>query len=374
MEQQLLAFFQQHRQKIEADIKTLVLAQAGSTELSALRHTRDTLVSLIYRRTGILPVVHSGTGGHDCVSFSAFSGEKQILLVGHYDTVHSAGSFELRQEQDRLYGPGVLDMKGGIVAAIWIIHAFRSLKIEPGKELLCFFNSDEEIGSEDSSELLYAMAVRASAALVLEPAAGEDLKTGRKGQMEITVRVEGRSSHAGAHHEKGINAIEELAHEILAFQAMTDYSVGTTVNVGVCSGGSVPNIVPDEAEARLDCRYSSLEEYEVLRKKIEALPVSVPGTIRSVTVRRAFPPMEQTEQNLTLFSLACQAAENLGITVGNAFVGGRSDGNLLSGRGIPVLDGLGLVGSGIHTKEEYILLSRIPERYALTAGLILRIK
>ena len=374
MERRLLAFFREHEQEILEDLKKLVETEAGSMEIGALREVCAVLQTLILERTGVPATVHSAAGGHDVLSFTFGTGSEKILLLGHYDTVHPRGSFPMRQEGDRLLGPGVLDMKSGLIAAIWIIRAFRQLGIEPDKQLVVVMNGDEEIGSAESLPVIRRLAADAKAALVMEPAAdGGALKTGRKGQMELTVSISGKASHAGAGHAAGINAIEEMAHEILYLQGLTDYPAGTTVNVGVCSGGSKSNVVPDHAEMEIDCRFTSAAACTELKRKILEQPVVVPGTSRTVRIRGEFPPMEQTAGNLALYARAEEAASVLGIPLEHRFVGGRSDGNLVAAMGIPVLDGLGAEGEFMHSPREYMRLSTYLSRMALTAGLILRI-
>ena len=203
--------------------------------------------------------------------------------------------------------------------------------------------------------------------------ANGDLKTGRKGLVRFTVRVHGKSAHAGNAHKQGINAIEELAHEILAIQKLTDYEVGTTVNVGVCSGGTKPNVVPDTAEIEIDCRVKTAAEGERIRKAIREIWTTVPGTTREVIERDSKMPMEETEANLALFEKAKICGEKVGLSFSHQFVGGGSDGNEVSALGIPVLDGLGASGDGAHSANEYILIDQYIPRIAMLAAFVLTI-
>ena len=208
----------------------------------------------------------------------------------------------------------------------------------------------------------------AKAALVCEPCtANGDLKTGRKGLVRFTVRIHGKASHAGNAHKEGINAIEELAHEILAIQKLTDYEAGTTVNVGVCSGGTKPNVVPAEAEIEIDCRVKTAAEGDRVRKAINEIRTTVPGTTREVIERDSKMPMEETEANMALFEKAKICGEKVGLKFSHQFVGGGSDGNEVSAMGIPTLDGLGAAGDGAHSANEYILIHQYIPRIAMLA-------
>ena len=253
MEQKILAYLKEHEAEIFEDLKTLVLAEASTSDIEALAETRKVLERLITERTGAETYVYKREHGHDPVRFEIGEGEEKILLIGHYDTVHLIGSLKYYAEGNKLYGPGVSDMKSGLISAIWTAKAYKDLGIDPGKRLVFLFNGDEETGSHESSDIICELAKDAKAALVCEPCVGNgNLKTGRKGNIKFNVTIHGKAAHAGNAHQDGVNAIEEMAHEVLEIQKLTDYEAGTTVNVGVCGGGTKVNVVPASAQFSVD--------------------------------------------------------------------------------------------------------------------------
>lgn len=374
MEEKILAYLKEHEAEIFEDLKSLVLTEASTSDIEALAKVRERLITLIKERTGEDSFVYEAENGHCPIRFSFGKGEEKILFIGHYDTVHLIGALNLYKEGNKLHGPGVYDMKSGLISAIWTVKAYKDLGIDPGRRLEFLFNGDEETGSAESSEIICNLAKDAKAALVCEPcAANGDLKTGRKGLVRFTVKVHGKASHAGNAHNQGINAIEELAHEILAIQKLTDYEVGTTVNVGLCSGGTKPNVVPAEAAIEIDCRVKTAAEAERIRKAIHELKTTVPGTTREVIERGSKMPMEETEATMALFEKAKRCGDKVGLSFSHQFVGGGSDGNEVSALGIPTLDGLGAAGDGAHSANEYILIDQYIPRIAMLASFVLTI-
>ena len=371
MEQKVLSYYKEHEAQIFEDLKTLVLAEASTSDLDALVLCRRVLERLIKERTGVEPYVYETEGGHDVVRFEYGNGEEKVVLVGHYDTVHPIGSLEYYVDGNELHGPGVYDMKGGLISAIWAVKAYQDLGIDPGKKLVFVFNGDEETGSKDSSDIICELAKGAKAALICEPCTGNgDLKTGRKGTMGFEVTLHGKAAHAGNAHKDGINALEEMAHEILYVQSLTDYEAGTTVNVGVAEGGTKTNVVPDTAVFRVDCRFKSMAERQRVIDAICNMETKVPGATREVKLNYGKAPMEETEGNMALFALAKTCGEKLGLKFGHQFVGGGSDGNQISAMGIPTLDGVGAAGDHAHSPKEHILIDQFLPRMALLASLI----
>ena len=357
MEERLLKYFRDHEAEIFGDLERLVKAEASTSDLEALAETRKVLEALIRERTGEEPLVYEREGGHDLVRFEMGEGKEKLLIIGHYDTVHLIGALRYRTEGDRLYGPGVSDMKSGLISAIWTARAYKELGIDPGRRLIFIFNGDEETGSHESSDIICGLAENARAALVCEPCVGNgDLKTGRKGNIKFNVTIHGKAA------------------EILKIQALTDYEAGTTVNVGVCQGGTKVNVVPAAASFSVDCRYKSMEEGQRIRREIRDLPVSVPGTSREVEIVEGKLPMEETQGNMELFAAAKECGRKLGLSFSHQFVGGGSDGNAVSAMGIPTLDGLGGWGDGAHSESEYLRISQYIPRIALLASLILNIR
>lgn len=374
MEQKILAYYKEHESEIFEDLKKLVLAEASTADIEELAECRKVIEGLIKARTGITPIVHKSAGGHDPVQFEYGDGEEKVVLVGHYDTVHPIGALKYYTDGNKLYGPGVYDMKGGLISAIWAVKAYQDLGIDPGKKLVFIFNGDEETGSRDSEEIICDLAKDAKAALVCEPCTGEgNIKTGRKGNMKFIVTIHGKAAHAGNAHKDGINALEEMAHEILYVQSLTDYEAGTTVNVGVAEGGTKVNVVPDTAVFHVDCRFKSLAERQRVIDAIHGIQTKVPGATREVEFIDGKLPMEESEGNMALYALVKECGGKLGLEFTHQFVGGGSDGNAISAMGIPTLDGVGAAGDFAHSPNEYILIDQFLPRMAMLAGLIPRI-
>lgn len=374
MEQRIFAYYREHEKEIFDDLKKLVLAEASTSDLTELAACRMVLEEIVKERTGITPVVHPSEGGHDPVTFEYGSGEEKVLFVGHYDTVHPIGTLKFYQDENKLYGPGVYDMKGGLISAIWAVKAYHELSIDPGKKLCFVFNGDEETGSRDSETLICELAKDAKAALVCEPCTGEgNIKTGRKGNMKFIVTIHGKAAHAGNAHQDGINALEEMSHEIIRIQGLTDYQAGTTVSVGVAAGGTKVNVVPDHAEFQVDCRFKTLQERKRVIDAVMNLETTVPGAAREVTFIDGKLPMEESEGNMALYEIAKKCGEKLGLTFTHQFVGGGSDGNAISAMGIPTLDGLGAAGDHAHAPNEYILIDQYLPRMAMLAAMVIKI-
>ncbi|PYS40117.1 MAG: hypothetical protein DMG14_11615 [Acidobacteria bacterium] len=306
-------------------------------------------------------------GNHLHVKFSLGSADP-ILLLGHTDTVWPAGEVAKRPfkiENGRATGPGVFDMKAGILL-MWM--ALRVLKDRPVTVLL---TSDEEIGSTSSRALIESEASRCRAIFVLEPSLpGGALKTARKGIGRFTVKAIGRAAHAGIDPEKGVNAIEEIARQILKLQTMSDAGRGTTVTVGVVQGGTRSNVVPAEATAEVDVRIASAEEAGRVAKMIQGLSPELSGARLEIRGGINRPPMVRNTETARLFEAARAIAAQLGVDLQEGATGGASDGNFTSALGIPTLDGLGAVGGGAHSIDEWVDLESLPLRAALIAGLI----
>jgi glutamate carboxypeptidase len=297
------------------------------------------------------------------------------LLLGHCDTVWPRGTLErmpVAVQDGRLSGPGVYDMKGGLVQGIFALRALFDLGLDPTVEPAFFINSDEEIGSPESLPRIEALARRVRRVFVLEPSLGAagDLKTRRKGSLRFTIRVFGRAAHSGLDPEKGASAIRELARVIQWLYEKADPGRGITVNVGVVEGGLRANVVAPEARAELDIRALATEDAEHLEREVLALTAETPGTRVEVTGGIDRPPLEPTPGNRALFAAAQGWAAELGLPLGEGTAGGASDGSLTS-RFCPTLDGLGAVGDGAHALHEHVVLDRMPERAALLALLLL---
>jgi glutamate carboxypeptidase len=296
-------------------------------------------------------------------------GEDGILLLCHMDTVFPLGTLAkmpFYEKDARIFGPGVSDMKGGIVVTLMALAAGNL-----PRPVTALFTSDEEIGSRASRPLIEKLAKEASLVLVLEPGMADgSVKTWRKGVGEFSLRVRGRAAHAGGDHEQGRNAIEEMAHQVLAIQELTDYSSGTTLNVGVIRGGIASNVVPDEANAEVDMRVMQPAEAERITAAMQGLKSVLDGTSIQVTGGLDRPPMPFDATMKATFEKARSIAAGAGIQLKAGGTGGASDANFVAPLGIPVLDGLGPVGGEYHSEREFILTASLPERAKLLAALL----
>ena len=299
----------------------------------------------------------------------------QILVLGHLDTVYPLGTIAkmpFREARGRAWGPGTFDMKGGLVLALFAVEALRAAQISPRKRFVFLWTSDEEIGSTTSRRVIEAEARRSDAVLVLEPSFGSDgrLKTARKGVGHAEIIVTGRAAHAGINPAEGVNAVHELARQIERLEKMNDPRRGITVQATVVHGGTVSNVVPAEARAEVDIRFSRLANAPALDRKLHGLRPILKGAKVEVRGGVNRPPLERTASVEKLFVHAQSLMRDLGLALGEATTGGGSDGNFTSAIGVPTLDGLGAVGDGAHAPYEYVIISKLPERAALIAGLL----
>ena len=299
------------------------------------------------------------------------------LLLGHADTVWPRSTVEtmpVRRDGDLLYGPGVYDMKGGLVIGVWALAALHAL--EGGLEDLevppvFLVNSDEETGSEESERQILRLARVARRVFVLEPSLGAEgrLKTTRKGIGHFEIRIRGRAAHAGLDPEKGASAILELSHVVQRLFALSDPDRGTTVNVGRIDGGLRTNVVAPESRAWVDVRVPDQGEAERVEAEIRSLTATTPGTALEISGGFERPAMEPTPGNRALWHLARERAVALGFELQEGRAGGASDGNLTSPL-VPTLDGLGPVGEGAHAEHEQVHIPSLTERAALLALLL----
>ena len=304
-------------------------------------------------------------------------GGPRILLVGHVDTVWPHGQVNrmpLERRDGKLWGPGTLDMKVGVSMGILATRAvFEALRPASGRVAM-LVTSDEEMGSDTSRALIEAEAVASDAVLVLEPAlAGGALKTSRKGIGQYHLAITGVSAHAGVDPRKGVSAIREMARQILALEALHDLDRGVSVNVGVVSGGTRPNVVAEEAHAIVDVRAPSLDAVASVDAAFRALRPILPGARLAVTGGFERPPMERSAGVAALYAHAEAAAAALGQTVDEGGTGGGSDGNFTAALGVPTLDGLGAVGDGAHALHEHVEIAMLVPRTTLLAALIARL-
>ncbi|HKN37179.1 MAG TPA: M20 family metallopeptidase [Terriglobales bacterium] len=314
-------------------------------------------------------------GDHLQVDFPGRDRRKPVLLLGHFDTVYPLGTLATmpcRLGDGRLWGPGTLDMKSGIASMLYAIDALRTQDGTLPRSVTVLLVSDEEVGSNSSRRITEELAKRSEAVLVLEPSYGLKgaVKTARKGVGEYVLKATGKAAHAGLDFEKGQSAVLELARQIERISAMTDLKRGLTVSVDMISGGTRVNVIPAEASASIDVRIARMTDAAGINRKLRSLkPVNRKCRLE-ITGGIDRPPMERTAGVAGLFRQASALAKDLGWKLEEAAVGGGSDGNLTAALGIPTLDGLGGVGEGAHATHESILISELPRRTALLAGLI----
>jgi glutamate carboxypeptidase len=297
--------------------------------------------------------------------------DDEILVLAHIDTVWPVGKIARMPfyiSGNKLFGPGVLDMKSGLVILLSALATMRSLSLKPRKRIKVFINSAEETGHAASYEVIRRLAKRASVVLCLEPALpGGSLKLERKGRLVIRLDVRGRAAHGGT-PEKGVNAIEELAAQIMRLKKLR--AGETTVNIGVVGGGDKANVVAESAWAVLDVRFWKALDRERILRTVKEMKPALRGSHLKFTVESTTPPMEKTKASARLFEEARELAASIGQSLKGGKTGGGSDASIAAGMGIPTLDGLGPDGDGIHAEHEHILLSSLVERAALLTKLL----
>ncbi len=298
----------------------------------------------------------------------------QFLTLCHLDTVWPVGTLAgmpLREENGKLFGPGVYDMKAGSAILLTALRVLREAGLQSKYPVRMLFTGDEEVGSVTSRNLIETEARHSRLTVVLEPAlASGQIKTFRKGVGDFTVVAHGRAAHAGGDHQKGINAIEELAYHIPTLQKLTDYTAGTTINVGLIKGGSASNVVPERAEMEVDFRISQMAEIDRVVTAIQSLQPVLNGARLEISGGLNRPPMEHNATMVKTFEQARRLAASIGLTLEEGSTGGGSDGNFTAGLGIPTLDGMGAVGDGAHAAHEHVVIASLADRAALLATIL----
>lgn len=353
-----------------------VSAESPSNEPALLAVAADLIASRADRLLGV-PVTRLGSPGSPALSWSVppvRCDALPVVLLAHLDTVWPKGTLSrwpFALDGDRMTGPGVFDMKAGLVQALYALAALTAADADRPPVVL-LVTADEEIGSPAGRAVIETVARESSAVLVLEPSADGRLKIARKGVSNYDLTVVGRSAHAGLEPEKGINALVEAARLVLEAADLGAPERGTTVTPTLARAGTTRNTVPAEASIGLDVRAATIAEQERVDTAIRALrPHDGATVIVDGGINR--PPLEQRASE-RLLPLVARAAETCGVlTPGTARVGGGSDGNLTAALGLPTLDGLGAVGAGAHAEGEYALVSALPQRAALVAALIVEI-
>jgi glutamate carboxypeptidase len=374
-----LAFLESRRSQILDLTRALVETESPSGDVEGSRAVVGLLAEAARKIEGITSVERIESPGYGehlrvCAFDDARDVSGSILLIGHTDTVHPRGSLAERpwREQDgRIYGPGIFDMKANCALALEVVNACATLDLAPRRPVVILLTCDEETGSMTGRALVEEEARKARCVLVLEPsAAGGRVKTARKGTGMFTLEAHGIAAHAGLEPEKGASAILELARQIERLHAMNDAARGVAVNVGVIQGGTRSNVVPAEAIAEIDIRFSTNEDARQLEETIlsikpfdERVKLRFGGGINR-------PPLERTEKVASLYELARGVAAKLDFELDETSVGGASDGNFVSALDVAVLDGLGITGDGAHATHEHIMADDIARRGALLTGII----
>lgn len=299
---------------------------------------------------------------------------EQILFLLHVDTVWPVGKIHKMPfyvSEDKVFGPGVLDMKASIVMTLSSLKALSELNTLPKKKIAVFLNSAEEIGSEAAYEVIKSLSKKSDYVLCLEPSLpGGGLKMQRKGRLVIRLEAKGKASHAGT-PDKGVNAIEELMHQLRRVKELEKEE--TTVNIGLIEGGEKPNIVAQEARAVLDVRFWKNENKEKFTASLKKMKPVLKGAQVRFTTESLTPPMEKSEASSELFSKVKKIASSLNIKLTAGKTGGGSDASVASSMGIPTLDGLGPDGKGIHAENEHLILPSLIERTALLTEILIQL-
>jgi glutamate carboxypeptidase len=376
-----LRYFEQSQNRMVETIRELVEIESPSDSKPAVDRIAALLAQRFAALGGRTQLHRSGDFGDSLqIDFNARSPSespkrKPVLLIGHYDTVYPLGTLAgmpCKIENGRLRGPGVLDMKSGIALMLHAIEALQTWHGRLPRPVTVFLVSDEEVGSHSSRQITEALAKQSAGVLVLEPAAGlrGAVKTARKGVGEYTLRVKGVAAHAGLDPGKGHSAILELARQIAVIARLNNLRQGLSVNPGVIEGGTRTNVIAAEASVAMDVRIKRAKQAAGIDRKLRSLKpfdkcckLEMTGGINRL-------PMERTAGVAALYKKAQEIAGRMRWKLDEAAVGGGSDGNFTAGIGIPTLDGMGGVGEGAHAVHEYIVISELPRRALLLAGMI----
>ena len=358
-------------------LTALVRLESPTTDPVAVDRCGERLADHLREMEATVERIPSRTSGaHLRATFGAEPPARQVMLLGHFDTVWPVGQIErmpVREQAGRLHGPGVFDMKAGIAIGMLAVRALVAAGRLADVRVVMLWTADEERGSRSSRGLVEEEARRSAAAFVLEPALpGGAVKTGRKGCGEFELRVRGIPAHAGIDPTRGASAIDELAAQIEAVGALRDHARGVTLNVGVIEGGDRPNVVAEHARAVIDARAATMEDAHRLEQSMQELRPVLDGTTLQVSGGFSRPPFERTPQVARLYECARAVAAELGRDLGEGTTGGGSDGNFTGALGVPTLDGLGAVGDGAHALDEHVVTADLTWRAALLAGLIAR--
>jgi len=370
----IISFLKTHHRDMFALLEKMVRIQSGTYNKQGVDQMVSLITSTLQSNAVSFKVIEQDKFGNHLVvrSLCEKSFDKQILLSGHMDTVfpEDTGFNWYKEEGTHCFGPGVIDMKGGLVAGIFALKALDNAKLLTKIPVTFFFNSDEEIGSPSSKNQIQKEAENSAFAFVFETGGRNgEIVTGRKGNLSLELKIKGISGHAAFAGKDKASAIVELAHKIIAFESLNDLDRGISVNVGKVNGGIGPNTVPEHALARIDFRFKEIADRTNLEKSISEITKkeNVPKTSAQFTVLSSRPPMPSSERNKKLFLSVQETASSIGLSVSEEFRSGVSDANLIAEKQIPVIDGLGPIGAMDHSSDEYMIKASLLQRSILVA-------
>lgn len=375
----ILEYMRARRPAIIELTRTLVEIESPTGDKAGVNRVADAVTEAAGGYATVTRYPQEDFGDHLRLEFDIpTAGDGQVLGLGHIDTVWEAGTLDRmpwREEDGRLWGPGVFDMKAGVAYMLFAAQALRDLDLRPRRRFVVQLNSDEEIGSPSSTPLTRAEAGKSAAVLVAEPSSGLEgsLKTARKGGATFRVEARGVAAHAGLDFAAGASAIVELAGQIRRIASWTDLEQGLTVNPGFARGGTASNVVAEQAWVDVDVRFRTKEQALEIEHRFKRIEPFDPRCSIHITGGTRKMPLERSENVVRLLRIAQSISSEMGVNLGEASVGGGSDGNTTAAMGIPTLDGLGAVGEGAHALHESILVERIADRAALITGLVLRL-
>jgi len=374
----LFAWCQDRLDEQLADLSELVGHESPSTSKALLDTTADWIETWLHERIGppdewarrqqdgygdVLEATYHGTPG------------QQVLLLGHYDTVWPEGTLDdwpFALKGRKATGPGIYDMKAGLVTGVWAVRALRALDL-PHPTVKLLFNGDEELGSPVSRAHIEAAARRSAAAFVLEPGVGWDIKVGRKGVGNFTIATTGIESHAGNEPAEGASAVHALAEIVGHVSSAADPAAGTTINIGTIEGGTARNVIAGRAHCLVDVRITHQSEADRVDRVLAGLQAADSRITVTVCGGWNRPPLLPTSASMDLFDMADKVASELRGPLQPISVGGGSDANFVAAVGVPVLDGLGSSGAGAHARHEHIVVAHVADRIALLAELLRRL-
>lgn len=358
------------------DIEKVVKKQSPTKRKDLADLCKEQLMELFSDHLKIESQIIKDETYGDHLRYEIGDGDEQILIIGHYDTVWDEDELPFEIKGNKAHGPGILDMKSGLIIALWALKTLDKAHYKMKKKIVFLLNSDHEgVASPHSRKYIEKEAMKSVAVLVPEASTDHTnkLKIERKGILRYRISIEGKAAHAGNNHEEGVNAILELSKLIVAISHFTNYDVGTTVNVGEVRGGQGINVVPEYAECNIDIRVKNNEEAENMKEQIESLYPSDSCAKINIEGGIVRPAMVKTKASEKLLEIAKTCGKQFDYEIKAASVGGGSDGSFASALHIPTLDGLGGAGVGPHSREEHILIDHLPKRVALFTSLLIGI-